>query len=142
AGHHLLLGRGADLVWRSLTLRRTAANAMLHLDDDVFALALNKPFVASAGVLPRSRSQFLPIDFQFRKFFLQRLFPGAKLRSLLLEELPHFSSVLRLTDHILLGHLGLLHELKFAILNLHNLLLAELDFVCQGAILLVLSCLE
>ena len=82
AGHDFLLALAGHQNLRGQFHVAAAANAVLHAHDNVFALALEQPFITLAhGWIHRGR-QLGPAALQFGKFLLQILLALVELRDL------------------------------------------------------------
>src|ERR1035438_5702428 len=116
-----------------------AANAVMHAHDNVFALALEQPFVALTHGFVHRGGQLGPASLQFGEFLLQILLALAELRDLAFRHFFYFVGFARQAAGLLLHLLGLFHQNDFLILNLRDVGLARFDFVGERAILLVLA---
>ena len=111
----------------------------MHAHDNIFALALEQPFIALAHGWVHRDGQLGPAALQFGEFLLQILLALVKLRDLAFRQFFCFVGLAQKTDGLFLRGLGLFHKNNFLVLDLRDVSLARVNLVRQRAVFLVLA---
>ena len=119
-----------------------SANTMLNTHHDILAFVLHEPIITRTRRIIDRPGQFRAVGQKFSKFFLQIAFAGVQRTELLIDECFGFSQGLGCPGDLFLAGLSLFHERNFLVFDFENGLLAQVNFMRQRAVFLVLASLK